>query len=289
MKMKTSDYLVKPGNAVSLKKSQTSAKPFYNTSSETEEVLNQIQDEIAKHQERLYAQSSWAVLIVLQGMDTAGKDGLIKHVLKDVDPQGCAVTSFKKPSGLELKHDFLWRTHQPMAMRGEIKVFNRSYYEDVIVPYVTPEILKFSGLPAKLSKDKNILKVRCEDIVHYERYLSHQGILIIKIFLHLSKKEQKTRLLDRFHEAEKNWKVDESDLIARNKWQKYQKAYEFCLSKTSHQEAPWHIIPADDKSTARLIASKIIEEKIGELNLDFPKLNSTQLKNLKKLRRKLRD
>lgn len=289
MKIKSADFIVKPDQSVSLKKAKTSIKPFYKTPVDANEVLLGIQKSIAEQQQRLYAQSTWAVLIVIQGMDTAGKDGLIKNVLKDVDPQGCSVTSFKKPSGQELKHDFLWRTHHPMATRGEIKVFNRSYYEDVIVPYVVPEILQTSGLPEKILKSKSLLKDRCEDIVSHERYLANQGILVIKIFLHLSKKEQKSRLLARFEDPDKNWKVEESDLIARNMWDKYQKAYEFCISKTSHKAAPWYIIPADDKPTARLIASKIITEKIAELNLDFPKLKPAEVKKLKNLRRRLKD
>ncbi|KYG67365.1 hypothetical protein AZI86_10245 [Bdellovibrio bacteriovorus] len=289
MKLKASEFIVKPGREVSLKKTKTGVKPLYKTDADGDELLKEIQKDIAEHQQRLYAQSTWAVLIVLQGMDTAGKDGLIKHVLKDVDPQGCSVTSFKKPSGEELKHDFLWRTHTPMAVRGEIKVFNRSYYEDVIVPYVMPEILDSSRLPEKIRTSKNLLKDRCEDIVSHERYLANQGILVIKIFLHLSKKEQKNRLLARFDDASKNWKVEEADITARGLWDKYQKAYEFCLSKTSHKAAPWYIIPADDKPTARLIASKIITEKMAELNLDFPKLKSAEIKHLKSLRKRLKD
>ncbi len=286
-KIKVADYVVKPGQKVSLKKFKTQIKSFYSEHEDAELKLKEAQEAIAELQDKLCAQKEWAVLLVLQGMDTAGKDGLIKHVLKDVDPQGCSVTSFKAPTAPELAHDFLWRLHNPMARRGEIKVFNRSYYEDVIVPYVHPKILEGSSLPSKILKSKNLLKDRSSDIVNFEKYLLNQGILVIKIFLHLSKDEQKNRLLARIDDPDKNWKMEESDVVERGFWSKYQNAYEFCLSHTSHDAGLWHVVPADDKFTARLIASKIITEKMKELKLSYPKVDAKQKTNLQKMKKRL--
>lgn len=286
-KIKTTDYTIKPDHKISLKKYKTAIKSLYSDDQEADQKLNEAQEAIADLQDKLYSQKDWAVLIVLQGMDTAGKDGLIKHVLKDVDPQGCSVTSFKAPTAPELAHDFLWRLHVPMARRGEIKVFNRSYYEDVIVPYVHPEILEGTSLPKKILKSKNLLKDRCADIANFEKYLFNQGILIIKIFLHLSKDEQKNRLLARIDDPDKNWKMEESDVVERGFWSTYQNAYEFCISRTSHDTAPWYVVPADDKPTARLIASKIIIERMKELKLAYPQVTAAQKKNLLKMKKRI--
>lgn len=287
-RMKLKNFQIKDGDKNVLKKHKTSIQPFYNSDDETKQELNRTQKKLSDLQELLYAQNQWAVLIVLQGMDTAGKDGLIEHVMKSVNPQGCDVTSFKQPTHLELDHDFLWRAHANLPQRGKIGVFNRSYYEDVIVPMVHPQVLDRSQLPYKIRRSKNLMKDRCNDIVHFEKYLARQGVLIIKIFLHLSKNEQKNRLLSRLENEEKNWKFEGSDIAERQHWANYQKAYSFCIQHTSYDEAPWYIIPADDKPTARLIASNLISTKIENLNLAFPKVDAKKKKELARYHHQLK-
>ncbi|MNJ92642.1 Polyphosphate kinase 2 [compost metagenome] len=250
--------------------------------------LPTLQSELSTMQDILAAQNEWTVLVILQGMDTAGKDGLIKHVMSGVNPQGCVVRSFKKPTHLELDHDFLWRTHLLMPQRGQIGIFNRSYYEDVIVPWVHPEILTNVQLPKELIKKKSILSDRCADIVNYERYLNRQGVKILKFFLHISKEEQKERLLARLDDPLKNWKFEEGDVVERGFWKKYQKAYEFLISKTSTTFAPWHIIPADNKEAGRLIVSEILVETLKDLKLNFPQVNAERRKELASIGRQLR-
>ena len=264
-----------------LKKYPTQIKSLFESEDETKNELKHSQEKLANFQELLYAQNEWAVLIVLQGMDTAGKDSLIEHVMKSVNPQGCDVTSFKRPTHLELNHDFLWRVHAHLPERRKIGVFNRSYYEDIIVPLVHPEVLKSSQLPKQILNSKKLLSDRCHDIVNFEKYLARQGIIVIKIFLHLSKNEQKNRLLRRLEIPEKNWKFDPNDMTERSFWSEYQRAYNFCLQKTSHEKAPWYVIPADDKNTARLIASQLIVSRMKELNLAFPKTSAENQKQLK--------
>lgn len=270
-----------------LKNYKTKIKAPYKSEADGEKQLKEYQQQIADLQKILYAQKEWAVLIVLQGMDTSGKDGLITNVFERVNPSGCEVTNFHAPSWLELQRDFLHRLQIELPRRGKFGVFNRSYYEDVIVPCVQPKLIQQSQIPKKLRTNKNILDQRCEDIVNFEKYLAHQGYLIIKFFLHLSKKEQQERLLARIDDPSKNWKFDEADMEARDVWNEYQKAYDFCLPKTNHKSAPWNILPADDKLTTRLLAAEIIIERMKELKLEYPELDPSKKLILKKMRKKL--
>lgn len=270
-----------------LKQYKTKIKAPYQSEEEGEKLLKEYQKKIAELQKVLYAQKDWAILIVLQGMDTAGKDGLITSVFEAINPSGCEVTNFHAPSWLELQRDFLHRLHDVVPRRGKIGIFNRSYYEDVIVPYVMPELLQQSFLPKKIKKSKNLLQQRCEDIVSFERYLTNQGYVIIKFFLHLSREEQKNRLLARIDDPSKNWKFDESDMEARDQWKSYQKAYDFCLPKTNHKAAPWEILPADDKLTTRLMAAETVIERMKQLQLEYPKMTAKQKRVLQKMRKKL--
>ena len=219
---------------------------------------------LAGLQERLYAQDRWGVLLVFQAMDAAGKDGAIKHVMSGINPQGCQVFSFKSPSPEDLDHDYLWRTSKSLPERGRIGIFNRSYYEEVLVVRVHPEFLTRQKLPSELVT-KKIWKERYEDINGFERYLSRNGVAIRKFFLHVSKEEQRRRLLDRIDTHEKNWKIKPSDIEERKYWNQYGNAYEECLSSTSTREAPWYVVPADDKLTARLFVSHIILETLEDL------------------------
>ncbi len=270
-----------------LKQYQTKIKAPYKTEEDGEKLLKDLQNKISDLQKVLYARKEWAVLVILQGMDTAGKDGLITNVFERINPSGCEVTNFHAPSWLELQRDFLHRVHDVVPRRGKIGVFNRSYYEDIIVPYVNPDLLEKSFLPKKIRQSKKILQQRCEDVVTFERYLSNQGYLIIKLFLHLSRDEQKQRLLDRIDDPSKNWKFDESDMAARAQWKDYQKAYEFCLERTNHKDAPWEILPADDKLTTRLLAAEIVIQRMNELHLEYPKMDVKQKRMLQKMRKKL--
>lgn len=266
---------------------KTRIKAPYKTEAEGQVKLKQYQEQIADLQKVLYAQKEWAVLVVLQGMDTSGKDGLITSVFERINPSGCEVTNFHAPSWLELQRDFLHRLQIELPRRGKIGVFNRSYYEDIVVPYVEPKLIQQSQLPRKIRSKKDILKQRCEDIVSFEQYLTHQGYLIIKFFLHLSKEEQEKRLLARIDDPSKNWKFDESDMEARDKWKNYQAAYDFCFKKTHHKKAPWEILPADDKLTTRLLAAEIIIQRMKNLKLEYPKMNAQKTEMLKKMRKKL--
>lgn len=287
MKIKAKNFKLESGHKHPTIKLATKIKSIFSNEDDAKEALKKTQKELSDFQEKLYANQKWSVLIILQGMDTSGKDGLIEHVLSGINPQGCEVKSFKKPTHLELAHDYLWRTHLSMPVRGKIGVFNRSYYEDVVVPQVHPEILKDSGLPESLVKDKKLIHRRCKDIVHFEEYLERQGVLIIKIFLHLSKSEQKSRLMSRLDTPEKNWKFEDSDLFERGFWSKYQKAYDVCLTETTHNSAPWYVIPADDKEMARFIASQIILEKVESLGIDLPQVSPERKKVLSQLKKKL--
>ena len=287
MKIKYKDLEFREPQKHPLKHVSTSLKKFYDSTDEAEAYLKLMQDAISKQQEFLYAQKEWSVLIVLQGLDTAGKDGLIKHVMTGINPNGCEVTSFKQPTVLELDHDFLWRIHQELPKRGHIGVFNRSYYEDLVVPFVHPETLEACSIPKRHRKTKELIEDRCRDIVNFEDYLARQGVLIIKFFLHISKKEQKERLLARLDNPEKNWKFSEADVEERKYWDSYQKAYDHCISQTSHPAAPWYVLPANDKLTARLLASRIILDRLEELKLSFPEVGAEKRKSLGAYRKAL--
>lgn len=240
-------------------------------------------EQLSEMQEKLYAQNRWALLLIFQAMDAAGKDGTIKHVLSGINPQGCQVYSFKAPSAEELDHDFLWRTNRCLPERGRIGIFNRSYYEEVLVVRVHPEFLERQRLPD--SKDLGKLwSQRYEDINATERYLARNGIAIRKFFLHVSREEQKKRFLARLDEPEKHWKFSAADVNERQYWGKYMEAYEQMIRRTSTPHAPWYVVPADHKWFTRLVVAAAIADALRELKLDYPRLEATQRKELAEAR-----
>jgi PPK2 family polyphosphate:nucleotide phosphotransferase len=236
-------------------------------------------ERLADLQEKLYAQDRWAVLLVFQAMDAAGKDGAIKHVMSGVNPQGCQVFSFKAPTAEDLDHDFLWRTAKCLPERGRIGIFNRSYYEEVLVVRVHPEILAKQKLPASVVT-KKIWKERHEDIAAHERYLARNGVAIVKFFLHVSRAEQKRRFLERLDRPEKNWKFSSADAKERGHWKDYMRAYEEMIQATSTKEAPWYVVPADKKWFSRLVVAGAIIDAMERLGLHFPKVDEAQKKEL---------
>ena len=237
-------------------------------------------ERMAELQNVLYAQNQHALLIIFQAMDAAGKDSAIKHVMSGLNPQGCEVTSFKQPSSEELDHDYLWRSMKETPERGRIGIFNRSYYEEVLVVRVHSEILQFQQLPKKIKDDKDIWKERFEQIRNFETYLAENGIHVLKFFLNVSKKEQKERFLERINRPEKNWKFSAADAKERGFWDDYMKAYEDALQHTSTKNAPWFIVPADHKWFTRVVVSNIIINKMESLNLEYPKVSEAHLKSL---------
>jgi PPK2 family polyphosphate:nucleotide phosphotransferase len=237
-------------------------------------------------QEKLYAQDRWALLVILQGLDAAGKDGVIKHVMSGINPQGCDVFSFKTPSNEELNHDYLWRAHKYVPERGKIGIFNRSYYEEVLVVRVHAHLLNAQKLPARLVT-KHIWDERYEDLNAYERYLTRNGVVVRKFFLHISKNEQKKRLLERLEDSKKNWKFSMADVKERNSWKAYQQAYEEMIQKTATKRSPWHVVPADNKWFARLIVASAIIEALGALDLAFPVVDKAKKRELKTVRESL--
>ena len=241
---------------------------------------------LAELQEKLWAQDRWAVLAVFQAMDAAGKDGAIKHVMSGINPQGCEVTSFKAPSAEELDHDFLWRCAKHLPERGRIGIFNRSYYEETLVVRVHQNFLAGQKLPPKL-KTKNIWKRRFRDITNFERYLTHNGILVLKFFLHVSKEEQQKRFLARIDDASKNWKFSLNDVREREHWDEYMDAYEQTIRHTASKRAPWYVVPADNKWFTRLVVASAIVENMNALDLEYPKLDDDQLKALEEAKRSL--
>ncbi len=236
------------------------------------EALSELQD-------RLYAQDRWALLLIFQAMDAAGKDGAIKHVMSGVNPQGCKVFSFKAPSAEELDHDFLWRCSKVLPNRGEIGIFNRSYYEEVLVVRIHPEFLAKEKLPTRLVTPE-IWKQRYQDIAQFEQYLTHNGVIVRKFFLNLSKKEQKRRFLERLENPDKNWKFSAADLAERSHWDEYMRAYEEMIRHTASKEAPWYVVPADNKWFTRIVVAAAVIQALAELNLDYPKVDKTKLKEL---------
>jgi PPK2 family polyphosphate:nucleotide phosphotransferase len=233
-------------------------------------------------QERLYAEHCWAILVVLQGMDTAGKDGVIKHVMTGVNSQGCDVHEFKAPNGEELDHDFLWRAARRLPRRGHIGIFNRSYYEETLVVRVHPQMLERQQLPGKLV-GKHIWQERFHDIRGFERHLARSGVVVLKFFLHISKEEQRQRLLERIEEPAKRWKFSIGDIAERTLWNKYTAAYEDMIRATSRPHAPWHIVPADHKWFARLAVATAMVDALERLHLKFPKVEGPALEELAKV------
>jgi len=278
--------------AFSLEDQKTNTTPGISDAEKASALLQEHVQKLAVMQEMLYAQDKYSVLIIFQAMDAAGKDGTVSHVKSGINPQGCDVHSFKVPSAAELNHDFLWRTNACLPERGRIGIFNRSYYEEVLVVKVHPELILGQRLPGIQTQDdigKAFWRSRYTDIVNYEDYLNRNGTVIIKFFLHLSKDEQKRRFLKRIDEADKNWKFSSADIRERALWDDYQKAYQDAISKTSTPDNPWYIIPADNKWFTRLAVSGIINERIGKLKLAYPEVTDTQKAELAKIRQQLLD
>ena len=286
MNINSNDFQVRTGETVKLKKWPTQIIPVYKSKEQYQEILSEHIRKLSAKQSLLYASGRYSLLLIFQGMDAAGKDGAIKHVLTGINPQGCEVFSFKQPSADELAHDFLWRTTVRLPERGHIGIFNRSYYEEVLIVRVHTEILHNEGLPDGLIGE-TIWEERYRSIVDLENHLYRNGTRIIKFFLHLSKEEQRKRFLARIDEPEKNWKFGPADIEERKFWSDYRKAYEACLSATSTQEAPWYIVPADDKENARVIVSHIILETLNELKMSFPEVDNVRRKELQSIRKLL--
>ncbi len=270
MKIDPKDFRVREGDTVDLAKWHTKVADVYKSKHQYRKMLADHVDRLSAQQQLLYASNSHAVLLIFQAMDAAGKDGAIRHVMSGINPQGCQVFSFKHPSAGELQHDFLWRTTRDMPERGRIGIFNRSYYEEVLVARVHPEILRNEGMPGLPSKTKTIWESRYRSINDLERHLDVNGTRIVKFFLHLSKEEQRLRFLQRIDEPDKNWKFSQADIEERAFWPDYMKAYEKCLSATSTAAAPWYVVPADDKENARLIVSEIVLETLEGLKMSYP-------------------
>jgi len=287
MKIDTEEFRVKAKETVSLKKRPTDLEPFYRSREEYQELLNEQIERLSAMQGLLYANNSYSVLLIFQAMDAAGKDGMIKHVLSGINPQGCEVYSFKHPSAEELDHDFLWRSIRRLPERGRIGIFNRSYYEEVLIVRVHPEILAAEGLPDELSNHKDIWRDRYRSIVDMEEHLHRNGTRIVKFYLHISKEEQRKRFLERIDNPEKNWKFNRGDIEERKLWKQYMEAYEQCLGATSSKEAPWYIVPADDKKNARLIVAQVLLNLLEELKMTYPETSEARRRELLEIRKDL--
>ena len=271
MKIDSKDFRVGSGKKVNLSEWPTTIKPICKSKKQYQKLLEEHVAALSSLQQLHYASNRYALLLIFQGMDAAGKDGAIRHVMSGVNPEGCEVFSFKQPSAEELEHDFLWRTTCRLPERGRIGIFNRSYYEEVLVVRVHPEILRNQGLSEELRDEKTLWDDRYRSMVDLERHLYRNGTRTVKIFLHLSLEEQRKRFLERLDEPDKNWKFSLSDIHERKYWKDYAKAYEACLGATSTHHAPWYVVPADDKESARLIVSRIVLDALKDLNMAYPK------------------
>jgi PPK2 family polyphosphate:nucleotide phosphotransferase len=276
-------YRITQGQKFRLKEYDPEDTGGFEDKHEAHGLLQHSVETLRHLQEKLYAQNRWGMLVIIQGMDAAGKDGLISHVMSGVNPQGCDVWSFKTPSNEELDHDFMWRCHKVFPERGKIGIFNRSYYEEVLVVRVHPDLLKNEKIPEKLIT-KKIWEERYEDINAFERYLTRNGILVLKFFLHLSKKEQNKRFLSRLEDSEKNWKFSMADVKERGYWKQYQDAYEQAIQNTANKNAPWYVIPADNKWFTRVVAAMAMVAALNELNLAFPDVEKSKRKELEEVR-----
>ncbi len=283
----TEQFRAQPGEKIKLDGWPTAVKPFCKSKKAYQKLLEERAEELSALQRLHYASNRYALLLIFQGMDAAGKDGAIRHVMSGVNPQGCQVFSFKQPSAEELDHDFLWRTTCRLPERGRIGIFNRSYYEEVLIVRVHPELLRNQRLPDERPDGETIWKDRYRSIVEFEEHLHRNGTQIIKFFLHLSKDEQAKRFRDRIDEPEKNWKFSASDIRERESWPLYMQAYEACISATSTAGAPWYVVPADDKEDSRVIVSQIVLAAFNELKMAYPKITTTRRQELKSIRNQL--
>jgi PPK2 family polyphosphate:nucleotide phosphotransferase len=287
MKIDSKDFRVRPGDKVDLGHWPTIGKPFFRSKKEYRGLLEKHVEKLNSLQQLQYASNQYALLLIFQGMDAGGKDGAIRHVMSGVNPQGCQVFSFKQPSAEELEHDFLWRTTRVLPDRGRIGIFNRSYYEEVLVVRVHPEILRGEGLSEESRDAKNIWKERYRSIVDLENHLYRNDTRILKFFLHLSKDEQRKRFLERIDEPDKNWKFSLADIHERKYWKDYMQVYGECLQATSTHHAPWYVVPADDKENARLIVSQCVVDALSNLKMAYPKTTPKRRRELKSIRKLL--
>ena len=284
MTMHFETFRVAEGETIKLRHRPTRVDPLYGSKAEYETVLAEHIKKLDSLQQRLYASDSHAVLLIFQAMDAAGKDGIIRHVMSGINPQGCQVVSFKHPSAQELQHDFLWRCTRDLPERGRIGIFNRSYYEEVLIVRVHPEILRGEGIVEMPRDREKLWRHRYQSIGGLEKHLSRSGTKIVKFFLHLSKEEQRARFLARIEEPRKNWKFSVADIHERAYWDDYMTAYEACIGATSTERAPWYIVPADDKRNARLIVSRIVADTLASLKLRYPRSNSARREELAAIR-----
>ena len=282
------DWRLAPGRKPKLSARPTRVDPFYSNDDDYDDKLDELRSRISDQQDLLFADQRYGVLLIFQGMDTAGKDGAIKHVLRDLNPQGLESAAFASPSKQDLAHDFLWRTHQRAPARGKIGIFNRSYYEEVLTVRVHPQYLDKQNLPSEHLDRKRLWDDRLMDIANHEAYLHRQGYRIAKFYFHLSKKEQRERLLARMDDPKKNWKFDPADLEARSKWASYMKAYEDCMVATGTKEGPWFVVPADDKKNARLIVAHIITDFLETIPARFPRVSEEQKRQIQRARKILK-
>ena len=287
MSLDVESFRVREGRRLDLKKRPTRVPPFYDSKDHYRSLLAEHIEKLAQRQDLLYANDRYALLLIFQAMDAAGKDGVIKHVMSGINPQGCQVFSFKQPSATELDHDFLWRTTTCLPERGRIGIFNRSYYEEVLVVRVHPRILGAQRLPPEVRTDRDIWKKRYQSIVDLEQHLHRNGTRIVKFFLHVSKEEQRQRFLARIDDPKKNWKFSGSDVSERALWKDYMRAYEACLEATTTSRAPWYVVPADDKQNARLIVSQIVLDTMKAMKMQYPVLDAAGIKALQRVRREL--
>ncbi len=287
MKINSNEFRVLEGDALSLRKWPTIIAPVYQSKAHYHQLLREQVGQLSSLQQLLYASNRHAVLLIFQAMDAAGKDGVIKHVMSGVNPQGCQVFSFKHPSPAEFQHDFLWRFTRDLPERGQIGIFNRSYYEEVLIARVHPEILRGEGWPLVPSDEGTVWHDRYRSIVDLEAHLHRNGTRIIKFFLHLSKDKQRKRFLDRIDDPDKNWKFSNADISERKQWDHYMQAYAACLRATSTVDVPWYVVPADNKKNARLIISQIILDTLNQLNMQYPDVDKERHKELKSIRKRL--
>ncbi|WP_449257951.1 ADP-polyphosphate phosphotransferase [Chlorobium limicola] len=287
MDINHNDYLVREGQKVDLDRFPALESPRYSSKSEYREKLEAQVRKLSDIQEAHYADNRYAVLLIFQAMDAAGKDSMIRHVMSGINPQGCQVFSFKHPSPEELDHDFLWRSNCSLPERGRIGIFNRSYYEEVLIVRVHPEILRHQRIPEAHLRNGDVWKERYRSINDLERHLYRNGTRILKFFLHLSKEEQRRRFLERIDKPEKNWKFSKADIDERKYWDDYMNAYEHCLEATSTAHAPWYVIPADDRKNARLLVSSIILDMFSSLDVRFPETGEERKRELQECRRLL--